>query len=244
MALQSAGEIRLLVADLHKTIYLDALRFAVHFEIESDFAAVMRRHAIDCDVPAQVVEVSRRAVSIEIIRTCTGHMLERAEMPRDEIRVRQFTELDAAVDCFGHQIHCTVADANGKVEVGIACMEVVERRQHDCACHRAGHFNAQTAGEVIGGVPDAGFHFVDIGEDLRTAFVIGGAFRSDAEPPRGAGEQLRAEQGFQILDDGSRRRARNVQRFRCAGEAVRVHNPDECAHGGYSVYHSVPLVWG
>ncbi len=127
MALQSAGEIRLLVAHFDKAVHLDALRFAVDFEIERHFAAAIWRHAIDSHMSAQIVEVGRRAVTREIVGTRAGHMFERAELSRDQIRIGQFAELDAAIDSFGNQIDGAVADADGEIEIRIARVEVVER---------------------------------------------------------------------------------------------------------------------
>ncbi len=39
-------------------------------------------------------------------------------------------------------IDCSIADADGQIEVRIAGVEIVERRQDDGACYRAGHFDA------------------------------------------------------------------------------------------------------
>jgi hypothetical protein len=77
-ALQSAGEIGLLVADFDEAFDLDVLRLAVDFEVEVDFPAVMRRHAIDGDVSAQIVDVEGRAVAAQIGRTCACHVFEGA----------------------------------------------------------------------------------------------------------------------------------------------------------------------
>jgi hypothetical protein len=116
-------------------------------------------------------------------------------------------------------------------------VEVGERGQHDRIGHHARHLDAQAAAQRVGAVAQARFHFVDVGENLRAALVVSRAFGSEAQASRGAHEQLRAEQRFEVLHDGGRARAGNLERFGGLGEAVGIDDANEGAHRLNSVEH-------
>jgi DNA-binding transcriptional LysR family regulator len=48
------------------------------------------------------------------------------------------------------EIHRAIADADRKIDVRETLMKIVERRQHQRGRHRARHFDAQTAAQLIG----------------------------------------------------------------------------------------------
>jgi len=188
-------------------------------------------------VRGQSVEIFRRAVQLEIATACASHARQVAQMSRDQPRVRQLPQHNAAI----HSVATPVAVCRRRVERNlqprITRLKLGERR-HD---HLAGDDRRQHDGEASAQLrlrtEQPRLDFFDVGENRRASLVVRRAFHRERHTPGGAREERHAKPAFEMLHLCRRRRARNIERRRRLREAADFGHAYEGAHGCDSIDH-------
>lgn len=238
---ETAREIRLRAVHRDDAAHLHGLRRArIHVRIfPVELAARAAREITDRDVVGQIVRRAWRAVPREIRGRRAIDLRELADAPCDQRRVRQHADPHRAVDAVGDEVDEAVGRAEHHAQVGIACVEILQRRNHLVQREAFGQVDADHAARRRTGVVEQRLGIVEIGQQPRTALVVGGALGGQRDAPGGPLQQPHAQVLLQILDgiaDGGAWQLQLFGRFREAAEVGDARKDAHCmqmVHAGW-----------
>jgi hypothetical protein len=141
-----------------------------------------------------------------------------------------------AIHALLQQIDRAVGQAELQVDIRVASVEFTQRRNHQQPANRARHVDAQLAVRLLVAALETGFGLLDVRKNAHAALVVRRAVRRERQAARRAMHEARAEERFEVLDDGGDRGARQIERFRSTREAVRVDDTSEHLHGLETVH--------
>src|SRR5471030_445555 len=235
-SLQAHRQVRLGVVDRERGGQLDLDFLAVDEEAQLHRARGARRNVFGGDVSVELLQAGRHAVALQIARRGGRQEMEVGQAPAHHIGIDQRADADGAIDAVLDDVDAAVAHAYRQFDVGIAGVEIVERRHQYQLADRAGSFDAQLAARDDLGGRKGAFDFVDLRQHPHAALVVAGAVGGQVQAPRGPLQQAHLEVGFEVLYDVRHRRARQVQGVRGLGETIRVYHADEHFHRLQSIH--------
>ena len=207
-----------------------AQAFAIALEIPGQQLLGRRRDVVDAFMLRQLVRVRRPAMPGQVGRRRAGDEMQDADAPRNQRRVGQRAAAHRAVDAFLDQVHRPVAAAHFHRDVGIAPVEIRQRRDDHPLPQAAGHLDPQAPAGARMGARQRVLGVADVGQDAPAMLVVGGAVGGDIDLAGGAVEQLDRQPVFQRLDEGGHRGLRHMQLLRRAREAAGVDHLHEYFH--------------
>ena len=179
---------------------------------------------------AQVGERQRRAPARQVGRRRAGDAVRAAEFAGDEVRLWHGADPDRHVEAFLDQVDLAVrqrdVELHQRVRLRVGADDVRQPvlavRQRDRHPQHALRRARQKARYL--------FRFVHVGHDLGAALVEGAPGFGQAQAPRGAVEQARAQVFFQLLDLLRDHRPRDAALVRRRRETAAVHHRHIHAH--------------
>ncbi len=191
--------------------------------------------------------VSRLAMAREIGRRRTGDEFHLSDPPRHQRLIRQFAAAHHAVDVLAHQVDRPVGHAEVDLDLGVAGMEIRQRRNDDQDRQRAADVDAQPAFCARLRQRHAAVELVDFGEQAHDPLIIGGAVGRDRHTPSGPVQELRVHVRLEQLDQLGDGGLRRVQGRGGAGEGAGLDHPDERPHCSKLIHRAPPFSashWG
>ena len=168
----------------------------------------------DAGVAGQLIDMARGAAARQIGRGGAGDKTHIADLTADQGGILQLADTHGAIDAFLGQVDQAVGDADIEFDVGINAVELPDMRHHQGMGDGGRQIDAQLALRLQrAGPAKARFGSVNRAKYLDALAKIISAVLGQRQAPRGAGQQLYAKIGFQILQGGGQRRARQIEGF-------------------------------
>ena len=171
----------------------------------------------------------------EIAVRTAQHMPPGGEAAHDQAGIRRRRHPDCDIKALLDDVDGALSHAQVDLHVGIGREEFSHHRPDELHNmgrginpQRAARRRLQGAGDVVG--------LLDIGKDLDGAVVIGPAHLGQADLPRGAVEQPRAEPVLQRLDMVAHHRRRHVEPASGRGKSAAIRHPDEGRQTGQPIH--------
>ncbi|SVK46392.1 Uncharacterised protein [Acinetobacter baumannii] len=167
-------------------------------------------------------------MGLQVSGGSAGDLRQLGDAPRHQAVVFGFPGAQHAVHAFAQQIDVGVVGAQRQRDVGIAPVEVVQRRNHHLARQRMGHIDAHFAGRLQLMVAEQRVRLLQRAQQLHAALIVETAFAGHLHLAGGADQQAHAQPLFQRVAD---RGARQLQAFGRPGEAAQFDDAGKNAHG-------------
>lgn len=151
-------------------------------------------------------------------------------LARDQTAVRQFAQTDRQVEALGHEIHVPVRDVQLHANVRVFPREPPKQRRQTIVPVRRGYAQPDMAGQGTAVPLNGPLGVIDQQERRARLFQIEPAVLRQAQPPRGATQQLRAQPGFQACDGPAQHGRRAAQCHRAGSHRAFFDHRHECFH--------------